>query len=97
MIDDGFICLSLYTIVNIFLLSEDGVCRKIDDVWNMNSNYSAFQNIEGQYCTANIGLFPEEVVNFAIGIIRLSIKHLPADVQSLGTSAAGKVSLQERA
>lgn len=97
MIDDGFICFSLYTVVNTFLLSENGVCRKIDDVWNMNSNCSAFKSIEGQYCKANTELLPEELVNFAIGINGLSTKHLPADVQSLNSSAAGKVSLQERA
>jgi len=38
MIDDGFICLSLYTVVNIFFLSEDEACRQNDDVSNMNSN-----------------------------------------------------------
>lgn len=80
-----------------FLFSEDGVWRKIDDVWNMDSNCSAFKSLEGQYCRANTELLPEELVNFAIGIIGLSTKHLPADIQRLDTSAAGKVSLQERA
>lgn len=63
----------------------------------MDSNCSAFKSLEGQYCRANTELLPEELVNFAIGIIGLSTKHLPADIQRLDTSAAGKVSLQERA
>lgn len=49
-----------------FLLSEDGVWRKIDDVWNMDSNCSAFKSIESQYCRTNKELLPEELVNFAI-------------------------------
>ena len=63
----------------------------------MDSNCSASKSIEGQYCRANTELLPEELLNFAIGTIGLSIKYLPGDIQSLETSAAGKVSLQERA
>lgn len=63
----------------------------------MDSNCSASKSIEGQYCRANTELLPEELLNFAIGIIGLSTKYLPGDIQSLETSAAGKVSLQERA
>lgn len=50
MIDDGFICLPLYTVVNTFFLSKDGACRQNDDVSNMNSNCNILKTVEGQYC-----------------------------------------------
>lgn len=64
MIDDGFICLSLYTVVNTFysVRMEFGGKLMMGEIWIQT--YSALKSTEDQYCRANTELLHEELVPF---------------------------------